>query len=222
MADEKTEARSASPAPWDLAPRARLCGPGGRARCRAWPGGGGRHPNPPPRLIWQLVFTLGSRPRFFYFLKPRTCSTFIIKTHKTRNLCTALQPGVGGCWPGSSWATRGSRQPPVGPCRSPCPISSSARWGEHFPTLPAVKGRRAPAATRPSVGPSGFMVLLCTPCWCPGPQEPRSSGGASGPDTSRMRTASGCTWPPQNSDPRGAAQLPGSQNAEVRCCSAWF
>lgn len=110
------------------------------------PGGGRRvAPDLPLQLTW-LVFTPGSCPRFFHFLKPQTRSTFIIKTHRTRKLRAALQPGVGGCWPGPSSATRGSGQPPVGPCRSLRPASSSedrASISRHFP-LSRGEGPRQP------------------------------------------------------------------------------
>lgn len=138
---------------WHVGPG--CAGPGDVRGARARPRGraGRRHPDLPPQLSWRLVFTLGSCPRFFYFLKPRTRSTFIIKTHKTRNLRPALRPGVGGCWSGSSLATRGSGKPLVRPCRSLCPVSSPARGGEQFPALPGRPGEKGPGSHEAGRGP---------------------------------------------------------------------
>lgn len=187
------------------------------------PGGGRRvAPDLPLQLTW-LVFTPGSCPRFFHFLKPQTRSTFIIKTQNQKAACSSqlFSPAweAAGLGPARPHAAPGSlRSVPAALCAPLPPLKT----GRAFPGTSRCHGEKGPGSRKAKRGPSGFMVLPCAPCWGPGPQEPRSSGGAPGLDTSRMRSASGCTRPPQNSDPTGAAQLPGSQSAEVGCYSAWF
>lgn len=141
---------------------------GARARPRGR--AGGRHPDLPLRLIW-LVFTLSSCPRCFCFLKPRTCSTFIIKTHKTGHLRTAAQPAweAAGLGPARPHAAPGSlRSVPAALCAPFPPLKT----GRAFPSTSRCHGEKGPSH-KAKCGLSGFMVLPCAPCWGPGQEEKR-------------------------------------------------